>query len=199
MSSLDVLYAEDTRVTKRLLDHYDIQVPIFKSYREDVHAKELANIISYLNDGKNVGYVSDAGTPGIHDPGARLVAGVLQALPEVQIIPIPGASALITALSVSGLPSDQFIFLGFPPHKKGRKTFFEADLTTNKTTVLYESPHRIIDALDHIESSYPNRQLIVMRELTKMFESTYRGTATQIKPMLEGKVKGEFVIILEAV
>jgi len=196
MRGLDLLLCEDTRVTKRLLDKYGLTVPT-ESYREQVHFQKINRVLELLRAGKNVGLVSDAGTPGISDPGFRLVRDILAAEPSLTVIPIPGPSAVATALSVSGFPADAFVFLGFPPHKKGRASFFAKALSQELTTVLYESTHRIAKALESIRGLDPSRKLCVCRELTKMFETTYRGTAEEVMAKLdETSSKGEFVIVI---
>lgn len=196
LKSLDLLLCEDTRVTARLLQRHDIRVPM-EPYREDLHFKKVSRVVELLKDGKTVGLVSDAGTPGISDPGCRLVRDVLIAAPETAVIPIPGPSAVATALSASGLPSDQFLFLGFPPHKKGRNAFFKEALEQQRTVVLYESTHRIAKALGTIAALDPERKLCVGRELTKLHETFYRGTAAEImKGIARTSAKGELVIII---
>lgn len=195
---VDLLLCEDTRVTKRLLDRYEITVTT-ESYREEVHFQKVGRIVELLRQDKHVGLVSDAGTPGISDPGSRLVRDVLAAEPSVKVVPIPGPSAVTTALSASGFPSDAFVFLGFPPHKKGRASFFTKAMSQELTTVLYESTHRIDKALASIAEADPQRKLCVARELTKMFETFYRGTADEIiEKMKSTSSKGEFVIIIPA-
>ncbi len=196
LKSLDLLLCEDTRVTRRLLDRYNIEVRT-ESYREQVHFQKITHVAELLREGKRVGIVSDAGTPGISDPGFRLVRDVLAAVPDTTVVPIPGPSAVVAALSVSGLPSDSFVFLGFPPHKKGRSALFKEAMSQDRTTVLYESTHRIEKALAEIAALDPNRQLAVGRELTKMFETVYRGTAAEVMAALEmTSTKGEFVIVI---
>lgn len=197
LRQVDLLLAEDTRVTGRLLERYDITVKM-DSYREDQHFKKVSRVIELLRDGKHVGLVSDAGTPGIADPGSRLVRDVLAAAPETTVVPIPGPSAVATALSVSGFPADEFLFLGFPPHKKGRNSFFRDALESERTTVLYESTHRIDKALATIAEIAPDRKLCIGRELTKMHETFYRGTAAEVTEALANtSTKGEFVVIIE--
>ena len=198
LRQVDLLLCEDTRVTRRLLDRYEIVVTT-ESYREEVHFQKVSRIVELLRQDKHVGLVSDAGTPGISDPGSRLVRDVLAQEPTVKVVPIPGPSAVTTALSASGFPSDAFVFLGFPPHKKGRSAFFTRAMAQELTTVLYESTHRIDKALDSINAADPARKLVVARELTKMFETFYRGTASEIKAQLEKtSSKGEFVIVIAA-
>lgn len=198
MKGLDLLLCEDTRVTRRLLDRYGIAVTT-ESYREAVHQRKIARFIELLSAGKNIGLVSDAGTPGINDPGSWLVREVLAAAPATTVVPIPGASAAIAALCASGLPTDEFVYLGFPPHKKGRQSFFNEAMGQPRTALIYESPHRILKALAQIAAIDPARRLCVARELTKIYESFYRGTAAEISAELEKThaVRGEFVVIIE--
>lgn len=196
LKSLDLLLCEDTRVTRRLLGRYNIEVRT-ESYREQVHFQKIVHVAELLKEGKKVGIVSDAGTPGISDPGFRLVRDVLAAAPDTKVVPIPGPSAVATAVSVSGLPSDSFVFLGFPPHKKGRSALFKEAMSQDRTVVLYESTHRIEKALNEIMALDPHRPLAVCRELTKMFETIYRGTAAEVLAALEAtSTKGEFVIVI---
>ena len=148
---------------------------------------------------KNGCVVTDAGTPAINDPGSYLVSEALKAIPDLKIVPIPGANAGIAALSISGFPTDEFVFLGFPPHKKGRQTFFKNISEIESTVVFYESKHRILKALDNLEklSSLGSRQIMIARELTKQFETIYRGTLAEIKLKLtEKNLLGEFVVVV---
>jgi 16S rRNA (cytidine1402-2'-O)-methyltransferase len=197
LKSLDLLFVEDTRVTGRLLERYGIKVPM-QAYREDNHGLMLPKMLAALREGKTVGLVSDAGTPAIADPGFRLVRDVLAAEPDTKVIPIAGASAVATALSISGFSADQFTFMGFPPHKKGRNGFFKEAMEQPRTVVLYESTHRIEKALDAIYELAPERKIVVCRELTKMFETIYRGTAAEVKEQLaKTSSKGEYVIVIQ--
>jgi 16S rRNA (cytidine1402-2'-O)-methyltransferase len=196
LRQIDLLLCEDTRVTMRLLDRYGIKVPL-ESYREEVHRQRVGAIIARLREGRNIGLVSDAGTPGVSDPGSWLVREIMSAAPETQVIPIPGPSAVTAALSASGFPADEFVFPGFPPHKKGRATFIKKALEYEMTAVLYESTHRIHKLLEAIAAADPERQLCVARELTKMHETFYRGTASDIiKALGETSSKGEFVVMI---
>ncbi|MBI4457483.1 16S rRNA (cytidine(1402)-2'-O)-methyltransferase [Candidatus Uhrbacteria bacterium] len=196
LKSVDVLYCEDTRVTAKLLARYEIRVPL-QSYREEVHRQKIGEIIALLADGKHVGLVSDAGTPGVSDPGSWLIRDILAAAPETIISPIPGPSAAVAALSISGFPGDEFVFLGFPPHKKGRAAFLKAAMQEPRSAVLYESTHRIEKALEALAEIDPARPLVVCRELTKMHETIYRGTAVLILERLKAtSTKGEFVIVI---
>ncbi len=200
LKAADVIFAEDTRVIARLLAHYEIRKSLLR-YDEHAHERASEEVLRFLREGKRVVFVSDAGTPGIADPGSRLVARVRAEEPAANIIPIPGASAITTLLSVSGLSADQFVFLGFPPHKKGRKTFFE-NLTTNTIwpAVFYESPHRIGKALASIrEVLGDERRLIVGRELTKVHEEIFTGTVKEAAGRFggeEGESRGEFAVVV---
>ena len=199
LKAVDAIFAEDTRVSSKLLFHYEIQKPVFH-YDEHSHNRASSRLMEMLRDGKDIALVTDAGTPGIADPGSRLVEAVVNELPEVLIVPIPGASAVVSLLSISGLNTEQFTFMGYPPHKKGRKTFFEG-LREVKTwpVVFYESPHRIEKALSSIvEALGDDRKIIVGRELTKLHEEIFRGTAKEALLYFGStdKQKGEFVIAL---
>ncbi|KKQ58884.1 MAG: Ribosomal RNA small subunit methyltransferase I [Parcubacteria group bacterium GW2011_GWC1_38_17] len=150
LNEVDLVLCEDTRVTKILLERYEIKKPIL-SYHQHSKLQKIDYIINLLKEGKNLALVSDAGTPGISDPGQRLIGKVLEELGgEIKIEPIPGPNAAIAALSISGFDTDEFLFLGFPPHKKGRQTFFVNILeeSQKRTVVFYESTHRIIKALE---------------------------------------------------
>ena len=152
-----------------------------------------------LKKGKNLVLVTDAGTPGISDPGSFLVSEALKEIPDLKVVPIPGPNAAIAALSISGFPTDEFVFLGFPPHKKGRQTFFKNISKIESTVVFYESKHRILKALENLEklSELGDRKIIIARELTKQFETIYRGTLAEIKPKLTDKnLLGEFVVVV---
>ncbi|MEX2090669.1 MAG: 16S rRNA (cytidine(1402)-2'-O)-methyltransferase [Candidatus Paceibacterota bacterium] len=200
LSNADLILAEDTRVTKVLLDRYNIKKDVL-SYHEHSGLKKLDKIIELLKNNKNLALVTDAGTPGISDPGSYLISEVLKYLPDLKIVPVPGANAAIAALSISGFYSDEFVFLGFPPHKKGRQTFFKKIGKTPETIVFYESKHRILKALQELKeiSETGDRPIVVARELTKQFETIYRGTAEEILEKLnKTQVLGEFVVIIRA-
>lgn len=195
LKTADVVLCEDTRQTVKLLNHYEIKVKTL-SYHQHSTASKVNEIRELLNDGQKVALVSDAGTPGISDPGNKLISDLISINPETVISPIPGASAMISALSVSGFPTDKFLFLGFPPHKKGRQTFFREVAENEVTTVFYESNHRIVKCLKELsEVLDPKRQLMIARELTKQFESIYRGTISEIMAMKIPE-KGEFVVVI---
>ncbi len=198
LRKVDFVLCEDTRVTRHLLEKFEIKTPTM-SYHQHSGFFKITEIIDLLKSGKNLALVSDAGTPGISDPGNKLIETVISELGEdAEIVPIPGPNAAITALSISGFPTDEFIFLGFPPHKKGRETFFRELAEEKRTAVFYESMHRILKCLDQIEKNMPERKIVVCRELTKMFESVYRGTASEVQSKLKNdKIKGEFVVVVD--
>ncbi len=193
---VDAVFCEDTRVTAKLLSHFDIKKPLF-AYHQHSDERVVAQIARTLTEGMTVALVSDAGTPGINDPGGRLVADLLLTVPDLEVVPIPGANAGITALSASGFPADRYQYWGFVPHKKGRQTFFRELTECKDTVVFYESKHRIAKALVSLGEVAPTRPLVVGRELTKKFETLYRGTASAIASHLVGDdTLGEFVIVV---
>lgn len=200
LKSADFILAEDTRVTRVILDKYTIPTKVI-SYHQHSRVQKIEQIISWLKEGMNLALVTDAGTPGVNDPGNYLVMKALEAIPDLKVVPVPGANAAITALSVSGFPSDKFIFLGFPPHKKGRKTFFQRINLLDDTIVFYESKYRILKALKELKefSVIGERRIMVARELTKQFETIYRGTVEEIMLKLNShkdNLLGEFVIVI---
>jgi 16S rRNA (cytidine1402-2'-O)-methyltransferase len=200
LANVDVILAEDTRVTKPLLEHLNIHKELI-AYHQHSGPKEIEKIIGILRSGRHVALVSDAGTPGVNDPGNYLTQEILKALPDVQVVPVPGVNAAVAALSVSGFPSDHFVFLGFPPHKKGRMTFFKEIGETDGTVVFYESKHRILKCLKELReiTQIGNRPMVVAREITKQFESFYRGTAFDIEMALQknkNNTLGEFVVVI---
>ncbi len=195
LKEVDVIYAEDTRVTAKLLARYEIKKPVFRldEAKEAIKAKE---IIARLEAGEKVAYVSDAGTPGISDPGARLVAACREA--GFQPIAIPGASAVTAAISIAGIQANEFTFLGFLPHKKGRQTALKGLAGDVRAQVLYESPHRISKLLEELDEHVGDRCVTVLRELTKIHEEVLSGTAYEVKARLEtgSSARGEFVVIV---
>jgi len=200
LSNADLILAEDTRVTRNLLERYNIKKDVI-SYHQHSDFKKIDRIIEMLHEGRALALVTDAGTPGINDPGNYLVMKALEAMPDLKIVPIPGANAAISALSVSGFPTDKFVFLGFPPHKKGRQTFFKNIAIIEETVVFYESKHRILKALDELKklSQVENRKIMIGRELTKQFETIYRGDIDHIIQSMKGdNLLGEFVVVIEA-
>ena len=197
LRSVDLILCEDTRVTSKLLASYGIEKSL-QSYHQHSDQKKINKILDELKDDKDIALVTDAGTPGVSDPGGMLVAEALRRFEDkIEIISIPGPSAITAALSISGFPADEFIFLGFPPHKKGRKKFFDRLFEIKSTIVLYESTHRILKTLDELALRIENRPIVLGRELTKMHESVYRGTVAQVTDKLKaGSIKGEFVIVI---
>ncbi len=198
LKEADVIFCEDTRVTKKLLSHYEIETPTKRcdAHREGVCADE---VIKRLEVGEHVAYVSDAGTPGISDPGAYLVLKVREALPEATIETIPGASSLTAALSIAGVTEHGFRFLGFFPHKKGRQTLFEGMRDSNEPTIFFESTHRVMKTLESLTEYVPDRRVILCRELTKRFEEVVSGTPGEVQALLTKtpeRQKGEFVVIV---
>ncbi len=202
LSEVDLILCEDTRVTKKLLDRYQIKTPTL-SYHQHSKLKKVDYILELLRKGKNFALVSDAGTPGISDPGNKLISEIMRQLGiQVKIIPVPGPSAVIVAASISGFPIDKFIFLGFPPTKKKRKKFFEEIVNLKYPVIFYESPYRIIKSLKELELEAKTCDLkpkiVVCRELTKKFETIYRGTIEEIlKQLGKSEIKGEFVVVVE--
>ncbi|HZZ99508.1 MAG TPA: 16S rRNA (cytidine(1402)-2'-O)-methyltransferase [Candidatus Paceibacterota bacterium] len=194
LSNADVILAEDTRVTAKLLEHCNIHKEVI-SYHQHSGRSVIERIIGMLRDGKQLALVSDAGTPGINDPGNYLIQEILKELSDTQIVPVPGANAAIAALSISGFPTDTFTYLGFPPHKKGRQTFFRDIGQIEHTVVLYESKFRILKTLEALVILA--RPLVVCREITKQFETVYRGTPEEILAQLHDKnLLGEFVVVV---
>ncbi|PLX27795.1 16S rRNA (cytidine(1402)-2'-O)-methyltransferase [Candidatus Parcubacteria bacterium] len=226
LGEVDFILCEDTRVTAKLLDHYNINTKKI-SYHQHSDEKKTKEIIELLMEGKNLALVTDAGTPGISDPGGRLVAEAIKKLDSrIEVESIPGPSAVTAALSISGIPTDKFIFLGFPPHKKGRQTFLEQISNFVYPVVVYESKHRIIKFLEEIqtmnkgiekynkeievynlnvnkkdrkEKKIPVTSVVVCRELSKMHETVYRGELESIINKIKNNQddqKGEFVVVI---
>lgn len=196
LKEADYIAAEDTRHSKILLDKYDIHRPTisFHAWSDD---RKLNDLLKMLKDGKNIALISDAGTPGISDPGYVLVKAALEA--EIQIVPIPGPSAFLTALCASGLPTHNFIYLGFLPVKKGRKTLLESLRSEERTIVFYESPHRLLKTLQELSDTFAERPIAIARELTKIHEEFFRGTSKEAYDYYAKKgQKGEFVIMVSA-
>ena len=212
LKEVDVILCEDTRVTKRLLARYGISTPT-ESFHARSEKSKVHKAIKLLEEGKNLALVSDAGTPTISDPGVLLVSQIrehfskvrlwTEAIPRshfgIQIVPIPGASAVISALSASGIPASEFLFLGFLPHKKGRETLFKEIAAAKRTVAFYESPHRIIKTLKSLVTHIPERKLVIARELTKIHEEFVSGTSAELLDYFDKnkeKIRGEFVVIV---
>ncbi|MFC1678511.1 16S rRNA (cytidine(1402)-2'-O)-methyltransferase [Patescibacteria group bacterium] len=224
LGEVDFILCEDTRVTKKLLNHYQVDTPTI-SYHQHSDIKKQDKVLSLLEEGKDLALVSDAGTPGISDPGGKLVQAVIEKFGEdVKIESVPGPSATTAALSISGIPTDKFVFMGFPPHKKGRQKFLYKIIDSEFPVVIYESKHRIIKFLhelvdlnqkiqeenkiidkedkykkDKREKNTPVTSIVVCRELSKMHETVYRGEMDHIIEKIENNQddqKGEFVVII---
>lgn len=196
LKECDVIYAEDTRVISKLLARYEIKKPL-QRLDATTEIKKADEVIARLEDGEHVAFVSDAGTPGISDPGARLVARAREAGARIEVI--PGASALTAALSISGLDATEFTFLGFLPHKKGRQTALKKIAESEIPVVLYESPHRILKLLKELEA-FEISTVTLARELTKIHEEVVSGTPSELLAHFAehtDTVRGEFVVIIE--
>jgi 16S rRNA (cytidine1402-2'-O)-methyltransferase len=196
LKEVEAIACEDTRVTSHLLSHYSISKPLLSLHQHSGQF-QFGKILTLLKEGKSVAYVSDAGTPGVSDPGNKLVE---QAVAEnFVVVPIPGASALATLISVSGIDMQKFSFLGFPPHKKGRETFFKEVAASEIPVLYYDSPHRVIKNILLLQTFAPAKKIILGRELTKMFEEIVRGNAEEIEAYFSQnptKMKGEFSVIV---
>lgn len=196
----DIILCEDTRTTGKLLAAHSIHGPKLMSYHTHSSLKKIDFVIEALRNGKNIALVSDAGTPCISDPGVLLVQGVREVLgDEAQVVAIPGPSALISALSISGISASSFVFLGFIPHKKGRETLWRTIAVEHRAIVCYESSHRIMKTLQSLSQVIPNRIVVLARELTKLHEEVIQGTAEELHDILKKipvKQKGEFVLLL---
>jgi len=199
LKNVDLILCEDTRETKKILDKYNISKPTM-SYHAQSKLAKTDKIFELLSEGKDLALVSDAGTPGISDPGAMLISQIKNNLRHgVDVIPIPGPTALIAALSASGLPTHEFTFLGFLPHKKGRETLFKEIAEAERTMVFYESPHRILKTLESLQKFCPNKKVCIARELTKIYEEFKTGSPKEILDYLvvnPVKQKGEFTVLV---
>lgn len=196
LREVDYVLCEDTRVTGKLLKHYDIKTTL---RRYDVHTTEATHhkILDDLREGKNIALVSDAGTPGISDPGVFLVSLAREA--SVNIEPIPGPSAVTAAFSIAGITGNQFVFLGFVPQKKGRETFFKSLMDYDLPVIFFESTHRIMKTLESLEKLSIQKNISIAREITKMHEEFVSGTATELRDYFEKHTdhqKGEFVVMV---
>lgn len=198
LKEVDLILCEDTRVTQKLLAYYSIRRPVL-SYHQHSGLQKISHILDLLKQGKNLALVCNAGTPGISDPGSKLISEILKdsQLENIRIIPIPGPSAVIAAASVSGFPMDKFIFMGFPPTKKKRKKFFEEAVNSKYPVIFYESPHRILKTLAELKNVSQKLKIVLCRELTKKFETIYRGKIEEVtKELKKGEIRGEFVVII---
>jgi 16S rRNA (cytidine1402-2'-O)-methyltransferase len=196
LGEVAVIFCEDTRTTHVLLNKYGIKTAT-ESFHSQSPLSKMDRIQALLEEGRDIALVSDAGTPGISDPGMLLVSEIRKRLPEVSVIAIPGASALTAAISVAGKPLHEFVFLGFLPHKKGRQTLFEEMKASERPYVFYESPHRIEKTLESLAGS--GKVVTILREITKIYESYVSGTAEEVLATFAKNpqtLRGEFVVIV---
>jgi 16S rRNA (cytidine1402-2'-O)-methyltransferase len=194
LKEADVIACEDTRVTGQLLKHYEIEKPLLAVHQHTADGA-LEKICTRIQAGERVAYVSDAGTPGVNDPGGKLVAEVAEAGLKIEVI--PGSSALTAAMSVCGFPMERFRYVGFIPHKNGKQSLLKSIAEDEQPVVFFESTHRILKTLEQLKASYGERRLIFIgRELTKKFETLYRGTIDEVLSALQSSdTRGEFVVI----
>lgn len=198
LTEVDAVFCEDTRVTAKLMAHLGLKKRLF-TYHQHSAGDAASGIAQSLREGMSLALVSDAGTPGINDPGGRLVAQLIAAIPDLRVVPVPGAHAAAVLLSVAGFPADRYQYWGFVPHKKGRQTFFKDLAECPDTVVFYESKHRITKTLESLEQAMgaEGRLLVIGRELTKQFETVYRGTVVEVRQsVLAGELLGEFALAL---
>ncbi|HCK99668.1 MAG TPA: 16S rRNA (cytidine(1402)-2'-O)-methyltransferase [Candidatus Marinimicrobia bacterium] len=195
LKSVDLIAAEDTRHASRLLDRYGIKTRKI-SYYDEIEQKRSAELIRKLNDGMNIALISDAGTPGVSDPGYRMIQKAIEN--QIEIVPIPGASSILAALVASGYATDRFVFEGFLPRKKGRKTRLEELAGESRTIIIFESPLRLLKTLKDLHIYFGERQITVGREITKIYEEFVRGALPEIISHFEqNKPRGEIVIVIE--
>jgi len=194
LNEVDFILCEDTRVSSILLKQYNIIKQLI-SFNAVSETKKIPTIIERLQNGQSYALISDSGTPAISDPGIRLVSEAIKN--GIEVITIPGATALIAALTISGLPTDSFVFEGFLPQKKGRQKKLGELSEEKRTIVLYESSHRIEKLINELVQYFPSRYVVVCRELTKKFEESWRGYPAELKEKLNEKIiKGEFVVVI---
>lgn len=198
LQAVDVIVCEDSRVSATLLKKIGIEKRLLVIH-EHTDSVVLRQFVQSLADGVQAALITDAGTPAIADPGTAVVAMVAKLHPEVKIVPIPGASAVVSALSVSGMYANQFTFWGFVPHKKGRVAFFQEIENSEKVSVLFETPQRIAQTMESLAGfAQPSRKICVVRELSKQFETVYRGTVADAATLIpEKEMKGEFVLVID--
>lgn len=198
LQEADIIACEDTRVTGKLLRAFGISARTLALHAHSAD-RDIARVVENLRSGQNVAYVSDAGTPGVNDPGGKLCAVAYAA--GITVTPIPGSSALTAAISICGFPMEKFAYLGFAPHKKGRETFFREIATRREAVIFFESTHRISKTIETLKKYlHTERRVFIARELTKMHETLYRGTIDEIAAKMQASsLKGEFVIILAPV
>ncbi len=199
LSEAQLVLCEDTRMTRKIMSHFELKTAL-TSYHEYTGPGKIRQLVARITAGETMALVSDAGTPGISDPGAKFVSELVrEAGSAVKIVPIPGPSAAIALLSASGLYADSYVFHGFPPHKKGRMGFWKAIAEEERTSVFYESPHRVEKAVaELVPLCAPDRKIVIGRELTKVYESIRYGTMDEAIGLLASEpIKGEYVIAIE--
>ena len=208
LKSVDLILAEDTRVTRNLLAHYNISKPLLR-FDAHVQSRTLDKLVDLLEEGKNLALITDAGTPGISDPGYWLNCKVVEWAEKqkttqpfnnstIQLIPIPGPSALAAIISASDIDLSNFTFFGFPPHKKGRQTLFKKIAKSEVPVILFESPHRILKTFTELYKEAGDRRINVGRELTKIYEEIWRGKLSEAREHFSGeRERGEFVIVVD--
>lgn len=206
LSEVDIVLCEDTRVTKRIFEKYNINTPMISYHAQSGEAK-IEIIFEKVQEGKNIALVTDAGTPGISDPGSMLISQLREKFSdnikkgELKIVSVPGPSALTSAISIAGVPTHEFIFLGFMPHKKGRETIFNEIKESERTIIFYESPHRLMKTLESLKThlSGLNKKVTIVREITKIYEEVIQGSADEVFDIVssdDNKQRGEFVILV---
>ncbi|MGL5983265.1 MAG: 16S rRNA (cytidine(1402)-2'-O)-methyltransferase [Cetobacterium sp.] len=192
---VDFVFAEDTRVTKKLLNHLGIE-KVVNRYDEHTKMHQISNMVNMLENGNKIALVTDAGTPCISDPGFEVVDEALKR--GIKVIPIPGASAMTAAASVAGISTRRFCFEGFLPKKKGRQTLLKSLATEERAIIIFESPHRIEKTLKDIETFIGVREVVIVREITKIYEEILRGTTTElIEKLSQNPIKGEIVLLIK--
>ncbi|MFA5644333.1 MAG: 16S rRNA (cytidine(1402)-2'-O)-methyltransferase [Patescibacteria group bacterium] len=198
LKEVDLVLSEDTRVTQKLLQHYKIKKPLL-SFHHHSNEKKYETILRKLEEGKSLAFLSDAGTPNISDPGGELVDFIRKSNPQIKIEPLPGPSALTTALSVSGIKADKFVFFGFLPHKKGRLSMIKEILSFKYPVIFYESKYRILKLLKELQELQFDKKIMIFRELTKMYYTFYKEDIDELCKIFEQDEeakKGEFTVII---
>lgn len=196
LKKVDYIFAEDTRVTKKILNYYNIEKVVYQ-YHEHNKMHQSINIINLLKEGKKIGLTTDAGTPCISDPGYEVVK--LAHDENIKVVAIPGASAMTAASSISGVNMRRIAFEGFLPKKKGRQTLFKKLQSEERTIVLFESPHRVIRTLNDIKTYLGERNIVIVREISKIYEEVIRGRVSELIEKIEEKgIKGEIVMIIDS-
>ncbi len=197
LKEVDYIFAEDTRVTKKLLNHFEIENIVYR-YDEYTKGHQVDNIINILLEGKSIALVTDAGTPCISDPGYEVVDKALEN--DIKVVPVAGVSALTAAASVAGISMKRIAFEGFLPKKKGRQTLLKELAQEKRVVVLYESPHRILKTITEINEIFGDRYIVIVREITKVYEEIIRGKASELIEKLEANpIKGEIVLLIKGV